>query len=419
MKKLDDDLELFMEEMAAKKVSKKPFDFNEWCSDIEQHPAFMKDLETGLTGKYAETISALQAMKYDEDVDEDKQMNAERHRQEGNKHFKLKKYRWATDCYTEGIKQKCLDRKLNSILYSNRAAAQKYIGNLRCAVKDSAMALRFDPTNLKVRGAECLLKLGHANDCVDWIELAVRDFASSKEIYEEGRLDDAERNQIVSLENIKGKAMEMALTVERNERKARFEEKKDIEAKSRLLKALAERRLNFRPRLPFDRPELMDWSLLEVNLPQASEHYRVSFNDDGNLQWPFLIQYPQVGQVDVLTDCDETSQVGSVMRPMLETPAEWDIDHMFRIDNIRMFASDEWNEFVMEVWEWSTFGSVLSLPGFQIVQGLPVIMVVSSLKYSLTESARSENYYVNVEKQHKKTFYFVTVWKYLLLKDKK
>uniref|UniRef100_A0A0K0D565 40S ribosomal protein S15 n=1 Tax=Angiostrongylus cantonensis TaxID=6313 RepID=A0A0K0D565_ANGCA len=75
MKKLDDDLELFMEEMAAKKVSvfswRFPFHFHFF------------------------------AMKYD-DVGEDKQINAERHRQEGNKHFKLKKYRWATDCYTEG-----------------------------------------------------------------------------------------------------------------------------------------------------------------------------------------------------------------------------------------------------------------------------------------------------------------------------
>ncbi|KAJ1355486.1 hypothetical protein KIN20_012920 [Parelaphostrongylus tenuis] len=400
LKKLDDDLEEFMEEMAAKKaaqnVEKKPFDFDEWCRDIEQHPAFMKDLESGLEGKYAETISALQAMKYDEDDAEDKQSTAERHRQEGNKHFKFKKYRWATDCYTEGIKQKCLDRKLNSILYSNRAAAQKHIGNLRCAIKDSAMALRFDPTNLKAatRGAECLLELGHANDCVNWIEFAMKSFACDKEIYEEGKLTDGERNHIVSMEGIKGEAMEMVLTEERNKRKARFEEKKDIEAKSRLLKALEDRRLNLRPRVPFARPELMDWSLLEVNFPQAPEHYRVSFNDDGNLQWPFLIQYPQVGQVDVLTECDETSQVGSVLRPMLETPAEWDRDHAFRIENIRLFVSDEWNEYVMEVWEWSTFGSILSLPGFQIVQGLPVIMIFTRNEVEEKFTLMGENKFV-------------------------
>lgn len=43
-----------------------------------------------------------QALKYDEDDVEDKQLSAERHKEEGNKHFKYKKYRWATDCYSEG-----------------------------------------------------------------------------------------------------------------------------------------------------------------------------------------------------------------------------------------------------------------------------------------------------------------------------
>lgn len=41
-------------------------------------------------------------MKYDEESAEDLQFSAERHKDEGNKHFKLKKYRWATDCYSEG-----------------------------------------------------------------------------------------------------------------------------------------------------------------------------------------------------------------------------------------------------------------------------------------------------------------------------
>ncbi|KAL6733784.1 hypothetical protein Aduo_004404 [Ancylostoma duodenale] len=399
-KKLDDDLEQFIEEMAAKKaaenVEKKPFDFDEWCKDIDQHPAFMKDLETGLKGRYADTISALQAMKYDEDDAEDKQLNAERHKKEGNKHFELKKYRWATDCYTEGIKQQCLDRKLNSILYSNRAAAQKHIGNLRSAIKDSAMARKFDPTNLKaaVRGAECLLELGYGSQSLEWIELAKKTFALAKETEEEGNVTEAESKQLDTLEGIREKATQAVLLEERNQRKARAEEKKETEAKRKLLAALSERKLNLRPRLPFKRPELMDWSLLEVSLPQTPEHYHVSFNDDGHLQWPFLIQYPQVGQVDVLTDCDETSQIGSVLRPMLEAPAEWDSDHKFRIDNIRMFVSDEYNEYTMEVFEWSTFGSILSLPGFQVVQGLPVVMVYTRDEVEQKFTAVEDNKFV-------------------------
>ncbi|ETN73967.1 hypothetical protein NECAME_04188 [Necator americanus] len=405
-KKLDDDLEQFIEEMAAKKcrfngiiqaaekVEKKPFDFDEWCKDIDQHPAFMKDLDTGLKGRYADTISALQAMKYDEDDNEDKQANAERHKKEGNKHFELKKFYKMFPF--PGIKQQCLDRKLNSVLYSNRAAAQKRIGNLRSAIKDCAMARKFDPTNLKavIRGAECLLELEYAKQCVEWIESAKKNFAFTKETEEGGDVTEAEHKQLDSLVDLKDKATQAVVVEERNQRKARAEEKKDTEAKRRLLTALSERKLNLRPRLPFKRPELMDWSLLEVNLAQTPEHYRVSFNEDGDLQWPFLIQYPQVGQVDVLTDCNETSQIGSVLRPMLESPAEWDTDHRFKIDNIRMFVSDEYDEYVMEVFEWSTFGSILSLPGYQIVQGLPVVMIYTRDEVDQKFTAFEENKFI-------------------------
>ncbi|KJH50701.1 tetratricopeptide repeat protein [Dictyocaulus viviparus] len=359
IKKLDDDLEQFMEEMSAKRAAqnheRKAFDFDEWCKDIEQHPAFMTDIETGLKGEYADAISALQALKYDDDIDEDKHACAERYKQDGNGHFKMKKYRWATDCYSEGIKQKCLDRRLNSILYSNRAAAQYHIGNFRSAIKDCAMALRFNPSNVKaaVRGADCLLQLGHAKECIEWVELAEKNFASECNIYERGKPAEDEQNRIDSLRDIKKKAADLLVIVERDQRKARLLEKKELDAKRRLLEALKERGLNLRPRLPFARPDLMDWSLLEVNIPQA----------------------PEVGQVDLLTDCDETSELGSVLRPLLASPSEWDIHHVFRIENVRMFVSDEWDEFVMEIWEWSTFGSILSLEGYKIVQGLPVVMV--------------------------------------------
>ena len=54
--------------------------------------------------------------------------NAESYTDDGNHNFKHKKYRWAIDAYTEGIKQKCTDRLLNAQLYSNRAASHFFIG---------------------------------------------------------------------------------------------------------------------------------------------------------------------------------------------------------------------------------------------------------------------------------------------------
>lgn len=398
-RKLDDELEEFMERMAAKKAAKipdkKPFDFDDWCRDIDQHPAFMKDLGTGLNGRYAETISALQALKYDEGDMEDREATALRHKQEGNKHFRLEKYHWATCCYSEGIKVQCLNRKVNSVLYGNRAASQKRLGNLRSAVKDCIMACRFDPTNLKAvcRGADCLLKLGYGRECIDWIENARKAYAFARETEEE-EISKLEKKQLEDLELLRHESFKVAEIEERNERRARAEERKDLEEKTLLLKALSDRKLNLRPRLPFHNPELMDWSLLEVNLPQTSQRYRVSFNEQGNLQWPFLIQYPQVGQVDVLTECDETSQLASVLRPLLKSPAEWDHEHEFRLDNVRVFVQDEWNDYVMEVWEWSTFGSVLCLTGFQIVQGLPVLMVFTRDKVESKLSQIGENKFI-------------------------
>lgn len=88
---------------------------------------------------------------------------------EGNKHFKSQKYRWAIDsytngvsliinvlhfvlvsCYLLGIRICCLDRELNAILYANRAAAQKRIGNLRSSLKDCVIAKKFDSSHKKV-----------------------------------------------------------------------------------------------------------------------------------------------------------------------------------------------------------------------------------------------------------------------------
>lgn len=35
-------------------------------------------------------------------------------------------------------------------------------------------------------------------------------------------------------------------------------------------------------------------SYLQVNMPQLKDHQRVSFTESGSLQWPLLIQYPEV-----------------------------------------------------------------------------------------------------------------------------
>uniref|UniRef100_A0A1I7YXS0 Acyl-CoA dehydrogenase n=1 Tax=Steinernema glaseri TaxID=37863 RepID=A0A1I7YXS0_9BILA len=77
--KLDDDLDRFMDELALRKkeegTAKKPFDFDEWCKELDQHPAFMTELKPGANGEHSEFVQALQAMKYDDgDTEEDRQI---------------------------------------------------------------------------------------------------------------------------------------------------------------------------------------------------------------------------------------------------------------------------------------------------------------------------------------------------------
>ena len=55
-------------------------------------------------------------------------MNATSYKEDGNLNFKRKKYRWAIDNYTAGLKEMAKDKELNAVLYTNRAAANFHIG---------------------------------------------------------------------------------------------------------------------------------------------------------------------------------------------------------------------------------------------------------------------------------------------------
>ena len=71
-------------------------------------------------------LSALQQLKYETSTPEGRALA---HKEEGNEHFKVKKYKLAVEEYGAGIKENCSDTNLNAVLYSNRAAAQFHLGN--------------------------------------------------------------------------------------------------------------------------------------------------------------------------------------------------------------------------------------------------------------------------------------------------
>uniref|UniRef100_A0A915ES53 Cns1/TTC4 wheel domain-containing protein n=1 Tax=Ditylenchus dipsaci TaxID=166011 RepID=A0A915ES53_9BILA len=370
--KMDADLDRFMDELAANRTTnteaKKSFDFDEWCKTIDQHPAFMTNLnEAALkNGQYSETIEALQAMKYSNDEEEEEDLcdSAAQHKDEGNKHFKFKKYRWAVDCYTNGIKLCCENQKLNSVLYANRAAARKYLGNKRSALRDCVFARRFDPHNLKAirRGAECLLEMGYGKQCLEWINSSI------------------EEEVVHSLEDLRIKAKQLLVKQERDARQQKARNSADSKKKQALLAAFEQRQIGFQPALCLDDRDdgLFDWSALEVRIGQFDKVPLVYLDEKTRqLVWPLLLQYPEVGQTDFVTDCFESSPFIEVLVEVLESPAAWDSAHDYRQDNVRLFvALDVYDdEQVREVGFDECLRDLLSLPDVVVARGLPVIQV--------------------------------------------
>ncbi|KAI1721722.1 tetratricopeptide repeat protein 4 [Ditylenchus destructor] len=381
--KMDDELDQFMDQLAANRTTsveeRRPFDFDEWCKKIDQHPAFMTKLDENamVNGEYAEAVQALQAMKYSTEDDEDLCHTAIQHKGEGNKHFKLKKYRWAVDCYTNGIKVCCDDRKINSVLFSNRAAAQKHLGNLRSALKDCVFARKFDHTNVKaiLRGAECLLELGYGKQCIEWINSSL---AATQRENQEGTTFD--EKTMSTLEDLQNKAKRLALAEERNNRQKRINSAKDARRKQDLLMAFRERNLRFKPKLQIsdNNGELFEWSDLEVQLSQLDKPTRTYIDEQTNeLIWPLLLQYPEVAQTDFISDCSESTPFNQALLDVFSGPALWDNSHEFRMDNVRLFvALDVFDEDeIMEVHFDQCLKEILSYPDVVIVQGLPVIQV--------------------------------------------
>ncbi|KAE9550345.1 hypothetical protein FO519_006451 [Halicephalobus sp. NKZ332] len=375
-KKLDEDLDNFMETLAKRKKDqpKKEFNLEEWMNEIDNHPAFMTELQPNVGGEFSETIQALQALKYDTEG-EDIMETANNHKEEGNKHFKYKKYRWAIAAYTEGMKMKVPDRKLNAVLYSNRAACHKQLGNFRSAFRDCRIALRFDPTYVKAifRISELIEKFTPEADVL--MNLA----ETSLEAMEKS---DLPQEEVFSLKQILCKITKVAMKLEEKEamrkRKAKYEASKDNTKKEVLLKKLKERGYSFYPKIEFDDAKTFEWDSLMVELPGVPALQCVYYDrEDESLNWPVLLQYAEAGKVDSMTECPDNVDLSVILAGPFQEPSEWDPSHNYRMDNIRLFLEidDIDEEKIVEVFWNETLKEALTKKGYTIAQGFPVILV--------------------------------------------
>jgi tetratricopeptide (TPR) repeat protein len=121
-----------------------PLSEDNWQNEINEIPLFMGSIGTKELNVEQE---AIQALVYDGTPEE----IALNFKNQGNEVYQESPNLWknALHFYTQGILQQCNDLKLNSILYSNRAAIYLDQENYRLCVEDCKDALANNMKNIK------------------------------------------------------------------------------------------------------------------------------------------------------------------------------------------------------------------------------------------------------------------------------
>uniref|UniRef100_A0A8C8TED8 Tetratricopeptide repeat domain 4 n=1 Tax=Peromyscus maniculatus bairdii TaxID=230844 RepID=A0A8C8TED8_PERMB len=194
---------------------------DQWEEEFDKIPLFMKKAPSEIDPKEFPDLACLQSIIFDDERSPEEQAKA--YKEEGNDYFKEKDYKKAVVSYSEGLKKKCVDPDLNAILYTNRAAAQYYLGNFRSALNDVLAARKLKPGHLKaiIRGAICHLELKHFAEAVNWCD--------------EGLQIDAKEKKLLE---VRAKADKLKRMEERDLRRAKLKEKKEQRQTEALLQAI-------------------------------------------------------------------------------------------------------------------------------------------------------------------------------------
>ncbi|XP_057567892.1 tetratricopeptide repeat protein 4 isoform X2 [Hippopotamus amphibius kiboko] len=216
----DDAMDSFLDKFQSQPY-RGGFHKDQWEEEFEKIPLFMKKAPSEIDPKKNPDLACLQSIIFDEERSPEEQ--ARTYKGEGNDYFKEKDYKKAVISYTEGLKKKCADPDLNAVLYTNRAAAQYYLGNFRSALNDVTAARKLKPCHLKaiVRGALCHLELRNYVEAVNWCDEGLQIDATEKKLLE-----------------MRAKADKLKRTEQRDIRKAKSKEKKEQNQNEAVLQAI-------------------------------------------------------------------------------------------------------------------------------------------------------------------------------------
>ncbi|XP_044626801.1 tetratricopeptide repeat protein 4 isoform X2 [Equus asinus] len=322
----DEAMDAFLEKFRSQPY-RGGFREDQWEEEFAKIPLFMKQAPSEVDPRENPDLACLQSIIFDEERSPEEQ--AKTYKDEGNDYFKEKDYKKAVISYTEGLKKKCADPDLNAVLYTNRAAAQYYLGNLRSALNDVTAARKLKPCHLKaiVRGALCHLELKNFAEAVNWCD--------------EGLQIDAKEKKLLEM---RAKADKLKRTEQRDIRKAKVKEKKEQNQNEALLQAVKAR-----------------------NIKLVSE---AAGEDEDSAS-----ECPEYAQSDFISAFHEDSRfIDHLMVMFGETPC-WDLEQKYCPDNLEVYFEDEDRAELYRVPPKSTLLRVLQHPRYFVKALTPAFLV--------------------------------------------
>ncbi|XP_007089948.1 tetratricopeptide repeat protein 4 [Panthera pardus] len=357
----DDAMDAFLEKFQNETYS-GGFHEDQWEEEFEKVPLFMRKAPSEIDPNENPDLACLQSIIFDEERSPEEQ--AKTYKNEGNDYFKEKDYKKAVISYSEGLKKKCTDPDLNAVLYTNRAAAQYYLGNFRSALNDVTAAKKLKPCHLKaiIRGALCHLELKNFAEAVNWCD--------------EGLQIDAREKKLLEM---RAKADKLKRTEQRDIRKAKMKEKKEQNHNKALLQAVKARNIKLVSEAASEDEDSDSEDLGELSLDRLSSENRygarLSVDEQGRLSWPVLFLYPEHTQSDFIAAFHEDSRfIDHLMVMFGETPS-WDLEQKYCPNNLEIYFEDDGGTELYRVPLKSTLLHVLQHPRYFVKALIPAFLV--------------------------------------------
>lgn len=342
-----------------------------WEEELERNAFFMTKAPTEEDIEASPTLSAMQALKYQEDDPEELAME---HKEDGNHHFKKKLYKFAIKSYTEGLKQKCENAELKAILYTNRAASHFHIENYSSSLEDAKQALKLKPDHLKAiyRCVDCCMKLSRYSEVIQHCDNGLKIFPEDKKLLEKRAFAVKEKK-----------------AQERDERKRKLQEKRIKAEHEKLLAEIKERNIQLRisPALADSENKpanstsgsLTDDDILKsLGLDSISKNH-VILDDSGTLNWPVRFLYPECNQSDLISAFNENSRFSDHFKVMFDPDEDipWDETKAYTLDNLEIYFEDYDRSKLVKFNPDKTLREILQDKRCHVYHGTPSFLVLS------------------------------------------